>query len=181
MYSVVAIEMLAPPRVVVVDCLKQVSQHLWMQCAYAICRIISFFTSPFARRVRQRLSFCAPSCSSGRPFCHRIVFMSNCVVRVVVCLPCRCLCPLSLSPQADAPVARNSLQAISVMATQHVSDKIKGDDGLSAHLAAKPNLFVGVLRTLLQVSPEWAPHNKKCGASNEILLSYSMRPGVCLI
>lgn len=38
-----------------------------------------------------------------------------------------------------------------MMATHHVSDKVKGAEGLSAHLSAKPGLFLGVLRTLLQV------------------------------
>lgn len=63
-----------------------------------------------------------------------------------------CVSPRPCGMQADAPVARNSLQAISVMATHHVTDRMKGGEGLSAHLAAKPDLFVGVLRTLLHVS-----------------------------
>lgn len=74
-------------------------------------------------------------------------------VDVIVNVVCRRHTHTRTRVQADAPVARNSLQAISVMATQHVSDKVKGTEGLSAHLAAKPDLFVGVLRTLLQVGP----------------------------
>lgn len=54
--------------------------------------------------------------------------------------------------QTNSPVARNSLQAISVMAGHHVSEKVKGGEGLSAHLAVKPDLFLGILRTLLDVS-----------------------------
>lgn len=53
--------------------------------------------------------------------------------------------------QADASVARNSLQAITVMATHHVSEKMKGAEGLSGQLALKPDIFTEVLRTLLHV------------------------------
>lgn len=38
------------------------------------------------------------------------------------------------------------------MAGHHVSEKVKGGEGLSAHLAVKPDLFLGILRTLLDVS-----------------------------
>lgn len=68
---------------------------------------------------------------------------------VFVCFVCSCVSDVH---QAEAAVARNSLQAISVMAGEHVSGKMKGGEGLSVHLAAKPDLFVGVLRTLLHVS-----------------------------
>lgn len=38
------------------------------------------------------------------------------------------------------------------MAGHHVSEKVKGGEGLSVHLAVKPDLFLGILRTLLDVS-----------------------------
>ena len=37
------------------------------------------------------------------------------------------------------------------MVTHHVSDKVKGGEGLSVHLAVKPDIFLEILRTLLQV------------------------------
>lgn len=68
---------------------------------------------------------------------------------------------LSVSCRVDQPessVARNSLQAITVMATHHVSEVMKGGEGLSGHLALKPDIFVGILRTLLQVRPKDGQH-----------------------
>ncbi|CAN0511395.1 unnamed protein product, partial [Discosporangium mesarthrocarpum] len=53
--------------------------------------------------------------------------------------------------QADAAVARNSLQAITVMATYHINASKKGEPGLGCHLKLKPDLFLGILQSLLQV------------------------------
>lgn len=61
-------------------------------------------------------------------------------------------CSLLPKKKADAAVARNSLQAISVLILQHVAETMDGDDGLSCHLAVKPDLFAGILRALMQVS-----------------------------
>lgn len=48
-------------------------------------------------------------------------------------------------------MARNSLQAIAVMVSHHVTEKMKGAEGLTGHLAGKPDTFVGILKTLLEV------------------------------
>ncbi|CAM9400550.1 unnamed protein product [Ascophyllum nodosum] len=53
--------------------------------------------------------------------------------------------------QAEASLARNSLQAITVMVTHHVAEVMKGKEGLSGHLAVKPDTFLEILRTLLHM------------------------------
>ena len=37
------------------------------------------------------------------------------------------------------------------MVTHHVSEKVKGGEGLSVHLAVKPDILLEILQTLLQV------------------------------
>lgn len=79
------------------------------------------------------------------------VFFVFFVLCVCVCVCFVCVCACRFCQKTDAAVARNSLQAITVMVNHHVTEKMNGKEGLSSHLSVKPDAFVHVLRTLLHV------------------------------